>query len=340
MFAAKVLLKDAERKRQQLLAQSMVDTNFRAHREGDFFYIPLKKKMSGCVEHTFEEKKEKNMLENELDTLLSSKEKEMLPRSQEIVGDIMILEIPDELKKKKKKIAEIFLRANKSVRTVVKKKNIHGGTFRTRTVEVLATDSKCRCATCLNRRKITIHRESGCRIKVHIEKMYFSARLAHERLRIAEQVKKKERVLVMFSGCSPYVCVIAKKSGADVTGIEINKIAHEYALENIRMNKVKADLYCGDVKKVLPKLKKKFNRIVMPLPKTGEEFLPIALKNTEKNGIIHYYAFLRDEEVVNYKKKIKLICTNAGKKCRIVRVVHAGQNAPYIFRMCFDVKVV
>ena len=244
MFAAKVLLKDAERKRQQLLAQSMVNTNFRAHREGEFFYIPLKKKMQGCVEHTFEEKMEKNMLEKELDTLLSSKEKEMLPRSQEIVGDIIILEIPDELKKKEKKIAEIFLRANKSIRTVVKKKDIHGGTFRTRTVEVLAGKNK----------KETIHRESGCLLKVNIEKMYFSARLAHERLRIAEQVKKKERVLVMFSGCAPYVCVISKKSGADVTGIEINKIAHEYAVENVRMNKVKADLYCGDVKKVLKKL--------------------------------------------------------------------------------------
>ena len=329
MFAAKVLLKDAERKRQQLLAQSMVNTNFRAHREGEFFYIPLKKKMQGCVEHTFEEKREKNMLEKELDTLLSSKEKEMLPRSQEIVGDIIILEIPDELKKKEKKIAEIFLRANKSIRTVVKKKDIHGGTFRTRTVEVLAGKNK----------KETIHRESGCLLKVNIEKMYFSARLAHERLRIAEQVKKKERVLVMFSGCAPYVCVISKKSGADVTGIEINKIAHEYAVENVRMNKVKADLYCGDVKKVLPKLKRKFTRIVMPLPKTGEEFLPIALKNIEKNGIIHYYAFLRDEEVADYKKKIKLICTKAGKKCRIVRVVHAGQNAPYVYRMCFDIIV-
>ena len=336
MRAAKVLLKDAEKVRQQLLTMGEIDTHFRAHRDGDFFFIPLKRKVAGMtvagmknVEHTFEEKDEKNALEKELSKALSAREMTILPRSQEIIGDIMILEIPYALSKKERTIAQIFLRVNRHVKTVVKKRDAHGGTFRTRTVTVLAG----------RRKKETVHRESGCNLKVHVENMYFSGRLAHERLRIAQQVKKSEHVLVMFSGCAPYVCVIAKKSGAHVTGIEINRAAHDYALENVQRNKLQAELYCGDVKKALPKIKKRFERIVMPLPKTGEEFLSLALHSVKYSGIIHFYAFLRESEVEAQKKKIKMMCTTAGKKCRILRVVHAGQHAPYVFRMCFDIKV-
>ena len=38
----------------------------------------------------------------------------------------------------------------------------------------------------------------------------------------------------------------------------------------------------GDVRDVVPKLKKKFDRILMPLPKSAEEFLDIALSASKK----------------------------------------------------------
>ena len=51
-------------------------------------------------------------------------------------------------------------------------------------------------------------------------------------------VKKGEDVLVMFSGSGVYPCVIAKNSKPkSVVEIEINPVAHEYALENLKLNK-------------------------------------------------------------------------------------------------------
>ena len=59
-----------------------------------------------------------------------------------------------------------------------------------------------------------------------------------------------------------------------IVGIEKNPIGHKYALENLRLNtKIagKIELLKGDVRKVAPKLKKKFDRILMPLPKSAED---------------------------------------------------------------------
>jgi len=77
----------------------------------------------------------------------------------------------------------------------------------------------------------------------------------------------------------------------------------------------------------------------MPLPKTGEQFLGLALKKVKKNGFIHLYDFLSEEEFTAAAKKIKDICKQNKKKCRILRKVKCGQFSPGVFRVCFDLKV-
>ena len=172
--------------------------------------------------------------------------------------------------------------------------------------------------------------------------MYFSNRLATERLRIAKKIKKDEEILVMFSGSGVYPVVFARNAHPkSIYGIEINPKAHKYAKENVVLNKVEhqVKLYKGDVRMVLPKIKKKFDRIAMPLPKTGDQFLPLALRKIKGNGIIHFYAFLNEKEIDKEARKIRTICERHKKKCRILRKLKCGQHAPYIFRVCFDIKV-
>ena len=69
----------------------------------------------------------------------------------------------------------------------------------------------------------------------------------------------------MFSGSGVYPVVISKNTKAkEIYGIEINPIAHKYAEENIKLNKLKnIKLFCGDVKKTIPKLNRKFDRIFL-----------------------------------------------------------------------------
>lgn len=338
MLAAYTELKHAEKVKQYLFKHALFHPGYLPVKELGFIYFPVTKKttvpQAKVVNTTFSfPKKEKPLTVDELlKNDLTPGELNLLPRAQEIVGTIMILEIPPELEKKEKIIAEAYLKANKTISTVVKKKEMHSGAFRTRKVTVLAG----------KRSKETVHSENGIRLKLHLEKTYFSARSANERLRIAQQVKKGEEVLVMFSGAAPYPLVIAKHSLAKkIYGIELNPLAHAYADENIRLNKFqnKIALYRGDVYGVLPKLNKKFDRIVMPLPKTGEEFLPLALKKTRKGSIIHLYSFLDEKDIDSYAGKVREICRKEKHPIKVLAKVKCGQFSPGVFRVCLDMKV-
>ena len=332
VLAAKVPLSIAEKMRTAL--KDSIDFDYLVKREEDYLFIPLKRKVkiAGVTLVNVSLLRREKVSKLSLDKILTKDEMKLLPRAFDVIGDILVLELPEELEKKEKRIAEAYLDAYRNIKTVVKKSTAHSGVYRTRKVIVLAGEN----------RKDTIHRESGLRFKVHIEKMYFSPRLGHERLRIAELVRKGENVLVMFSGAGPYCCVISKHSSASmVYGVEINPAGHQYALENVQLNKLgNVELYCGDAGKIVPKLERKFDRIVMPLPKTGEKFLPIALKYAKKGGVIHYYAFCGEKEIMKESvERVQEICAREKKKCNIQNVAKVGQHAPYVWRVCYDIKV-
>ncbi len=177
---------------------------------------------------------------------LSVRERAVLHASYDIVGTIAILEIPPLLKKKEKLIAQAVLTTNTHVKTVVKKKSIRTGKLRLQKYVYLLGE----------RTTETVHRESGLELKLDIQDVYFSVRLSSERLRIANQIRPGEHVLVLFSGCAPYPCVFARHSKAKmIYGIELNKKGHHYGRENVIRNRVpNVFLVQGDVEKVLPEL--------------------------------------------------------------------------------------
>lgn len=338
MLAAETELKKAQKVKEYLNRHSLVNPDYLIVKELGLIYFPLNKKVKvpGArvlnTKFDFPKKKKPLEVENVLRGKLTPEEQALLPKSQETVGSILILEIPPELEPKEKIIAEAYLKSNKALTTIVKKDEIHSGVYRTRTVKVLAGKNT----------KETIHTENGVKLKIDLEKTYFSAKSGHERLRVAEQVKKGELVLVMFSGAAPYPLVIARNSPAKmVYAVELNPLAHQLAVQNITSNHLeeKIVLYLGDARKVVPKLKKKFDRIAMPLPKTGEEFLDVTLKASHKGTIIHLYAFLAEEEIPKDKKRIKALCKNLGYNVKILRAVKCGQFSPRIFRVCFDMGV-
>jgi len=263
---------------------------------------------------------------------LSKKERELIPSAFDVVGSILIFsDFPKELIKKEKMIAEVIIQELKQVTTVCKKTNKYSGKYRTPSLKIIGGDKT----------KEVLHHENGVRLKLDVEKVYFSPRLATERLRVAKLVKPREDVLVMFSGCAPYPCVIAKNSKAkSIIGVEINPIAHGYGLENLVLNKLdNVGLMKGDAKRVLSTITKKFDRIIMPLPKTAEDFLEIALKHTKKGTIIHFYKFVNEAAINEEKDLIRTLCSLARKSCRIQKVVKCGHFGPGVFRMSFDIKI-
>jgi len=178
---------------------------------------------------------------------------------------------------------------------------------------------------------------------MNIEETYFSARLGNERLRIAKLVKPNEEILVMFSGCAPYPLVLARHTEASkIVGIELNFQAHTFAIMNRDMSKefyTRVPLINGDVRVEVPRLKEKFDRVLMPLPKTSEEFLDVALPVVKSGGIIHLYSFLNEKDIVNEGQNILDLCEEMGFEVELINTVKCGQHAPYVFRVCYDIKV-
>lgn len=257
---------------------------------------------------------------------------ETLPGSFDVIGTIAIL--PQETKHAKL-AAETLLLKHKNIRTVMIKVEKVKGRLRKRKLKFLAGAKK----------KETIHKENGCLIKLNVEDCYFSPRLSNDRLQIARQVKKGEKVLVMFGGVAPYALVIAKNSKASsVYSIEISKKASLYAKENAAINKLyNVIVLQGDVKRIVPKVArdvKKFDRIVMPRPQLREAFLSEAFAAAKKGCIIHFYDFLREHEIPHTTVEcIREAAKKARRKVKILGWKKAGEIAPYKYRVRVDFKV-
>jgi tRNA (guanine37-N1)-methyltransferase len=263
---------------------------------------------------------------------LTKRQLELLPSSYDIIGSILVFaDFPKELVKKEKTIGNALLALHKNVKTVCRKTKKFSGRYRTPKLKIMAGEKT----------KETIHKENNATMKLDIEKVYFSPRLSSERKRIWQMVKPKESVLVMFSGCGIYPIVISKNAfPKEIYSIEINPTAFKYQQENIKINKagnIKA--LKGDVRKVLPKINKKFDRIIMPLPKGGGSFLDLALSKIKRKGTIHFYDFLAEDELDAAKEKISKACKKARKKCKILAIVKCGQFSPRKYRICVDFKV-
>lgn len=339
MLAAQTDLQHAQKVKEALMAKNVLHPNYVIVKEFNFIYFPIVRRVNVTkakivnTKFLFPQRNKPLTVEELLKDKLTKKELQLLPHSQEIVGTILILEIPKELKKKEKIIAQAFLQSNKSIETVVRKDEIHSGDYRLRKVKILAGKNSTE----------TTHKENGVSIKLDLEKTYFSAKLANERLRIAKQIKKGEEALVLFSGAGPYPLVLARNSPAKIIyGIELNPIAFSYAVDNVALNNLTSRIVLkeGDVRKILPGIPKKFDRIAMPLPKTGEQFLGIALSKAKPGAIIHLYAFVSEEEIPGEKKKIKEISKKNHYSVKVLRTVKCGQFSPYVHRVCFDLKVI
>jgi tRNA (guanine37-N1)-methyltransferase len=263
---------------------------------------------------------------------LNQEEKDALIASYDVIGTIAIIEIPEILEKKEKMIGETILKLHPNIKTVAKKIGIHKGFYRTQKLKIISG----------KRSKTTLYKENNIRLKLHVEKVYFSPRSSSERKRIMQLVKPNEKVLIMFAGCGPYTCCIAKNSSAEkIVAIEINPAAHSFAVENVQLNKIKkATCLNGDVNDVIPKLEEKFDRILMPLPKTGEHFLELALIASKKGTTIHYYTFANEKEISDESKILKNLFEKNRVKYKIEKVVKCGQYSPRVYRICFDLKIV
>lgn len=329
---------DAEKVRQELISLKLLDNRYspKAEPEGVYFPVTGKFKNFKPVEKELVERMPRVFsLEESLKGKLKPPELESVVKSFDIIGDIAIIEIPKELEKKEKLIADSLLSVHRNVRSVYKKLGPMEGVYRTRKLKFLAGE----------RRTVTEYRENGCRFRLDIAKVYFTPRLSFERKRIAEQVESGEHILALFAGVGPFPIVIAKvQPKVKIHAIELNPDAVKYMEENIRLNSMQEMItpMLGDVKDVIPKeFVNSADRILMPLPRGAEKFLGEAFLAAKKDCIIHFYQFAPEKNP--FEDAEKLIMNEArlsGREAEIVGRRVVRPFAPGVVQVVLDFRVV
>ncbi len=268
----------------------------------------------------------KDALEDDLD----DDELDHLVKSFEVVGDVAILEVPEELEHRKDIIGERLMELNSHIRTVLRETSGRKGEFRTRDYELIAGMDNIE----------TIHKEHGCRFKLDPTKVYFSEKEATERQRIMEQVERGETIMAMFAGVGPFPIVIAREKDVNkIYAVELNPAACDYLEENIKLNKLEDTVVPlkGDVMDICPEYFGMCDRVLMPLPKDSDRFLDLAVKCLKDTGIVHYYSWSGEDGLYD-KAKENLI--EAGrrnnKETEIKDTRKVLPFAPRKWKICVD----
>ncbi len=258
-----------------------------------------------------------------------------LPRSYDVIGDIAIIEVPEELVPHEKQLAWAVKSSEKNVRLVVKKGSPVRNKFRVRDLDVLTGSGPPE----------TVHREHGCVFKLDVTKVYFSPRLSYEHSRVASLVKEGERVLDMFAGVGGFSVLIAKKARPErVDAVDINPEAFRYLKENILLNRVavKVHAFLGDVRDFVAKQALgRADRVIMNLPAEASTFVDIACRALRaEGGVIHYYTFASlPDPVESAKNEVAELVTMAGSRAKIAGARLVKETGPYAYQVVVDLEV-
>lgn len=328
----KVPVKHAEEVKKKLLAMDVFHKGMKVKHQGGYVIFPLKKKVRlgdeyRIVEEEFTDIGRKGFREY-LQEFLDDEEIKKVHRSFDIIGDIAIIEVPDELAEHEARIAESLARAHKNIRGVFKKAGAVRGEMRTRELRHLWG----------RKNTATIHREHGCLYKVDVAKVYFSPRLAYERQRILRHARDGEVIVDFFAGVGPFSILLAKNRDVTVYAIDANPEAYTLLKENILLNRVadRVTALLGDCRHISPR---EADRVIMNLPLHSQEFLDLAF-DVVKKGVIHFYSVSCGEDLYTSKERLfREVAEEKNRKAIILNRRVIRPYAPYKYHIVLDIAV-
>ncbi|MDQ6964792.1 MAG: methyltransferase domain-containing protein, partial [Mariprofundales bacterium] len=189
------------------------------------------------------------------------------------------------------------------------------------------------------RRTETTYREHGLVYELDVSRVYFTPRLATERLRVAEGIEGGV-VVDMFAGVGPFSLLIAKtRPQARVVAVDKNRHAVQYLKRNIQRNKVhNVDAMLADSAH-LPLPSSTADHVIMNLPHSAEQFLSEAIRVTKPRGIIHYYDIAPEDRLYRGREELQRRGREAGCSVEVVAQRVVRSYAPYQYNVCIEARI-
>lgn len=238
-----------------------------------------------------------------------------LPRSFDVIGDIVVVRIPDDCAIDPHRIGEALRAFVPGARLVGADRGVHGP-HRIRLLERLAGTGSW----------ATIHSEYGVRLQVDLERAYFSPRLAHEHHRVASAVRTGETVFDLCCGVGPFTAHIARTRRAGrIVAVDSNPDAIELLKRTLaalpaggpveaRTERVEELLAGSEVA----------DRAILNLPHEGIKYLAPLMGRVARGGTIHYYEITpRGRREDRGKELVSESAEGSEWRCIDARRVHA-----------------
>jgi tRNA wybutosine-synthesizing protein 2 len=268
-------------------------------------------------------------LRDYLKNVFSETELAYLPSGWQILGDIIIVSIPEMLEDKKAMVAETLLSMYPKCRCVVRDFGIEGQ-FRQPKRELL-----------LGSGTETVHKEHGCYFKQDVTKVMYSKGNLEERRRMS-RLGNGEIVVDMFAGIGYFSIPMAVHSKPRrITCIELNPQSFAYLEENIRLNHVEDIIspIFGDCAKQIPD--GQADRVLMGYVGTTHQYLEPAIKALKKSGgTLHYHETVPEKlSKTRPQERIRNAAMTQGRSVEILETRRIKKYSPGVLHVVVDARV-
>lgn len=218
----------------------------------------------------------------------SAVEKGRLPRSFDVVGDVVLVRVPDELSDRQHEIGDALLRFVPGARLVGADLGVHGPERRRRLVRIAGSGAWR-----------TRHRENRLELDVDPERAYFSPRLAREHAIVADAVRPGETVYDLCCGVGPFAVTIARDgrarrvvavdSNPDATALLRTTLGRYPFGTNVEVIDAPIERFLGEAPPA--------DRVVFNLPREGAKYLPQVVAAVTPGGHLHDYEVVPRDDI-------------------------------------------